>query len=251
MALLDLAGKVILISGAGKIDGQGAAEAKLLSELGAQVYIGDIIDSEGEQTANALGSQVHYVHLDVTDEANWQQVVSDIFQQENRIDGLVNNAGVWSGSGIMDTSLEEFQRVIDVNQIGVFLGIKAVAPAMCKAGAGSIVNIVSAASLRVGVYYWHNSMTAHAYSVTKWAVHGITKTTAMEFAPHNVRINSIHPGPIKTSMLGGNLEDIAASVPMQRLGKPSDIAGTVAFMLSDMSAYMTGAEVAVDGAATV
>jgi len=248
---LDLSGKVILISGAGKPGGQGAAEAKLLSELGALVTIGDVIDDEGAQTAKSLGDGVSYAHLDVTDEKNWAAVVADIHGAHGRIDGLVNNAGVWSGTGIRDTSLEEFQRVIAINQIGPFLGTKAVASLMCEAGAGSIVNTVSAASLRIGVTYWHNSLTAHAYTVTKWAVHGMTKATAMEFAPFNVRVNSLHPGPIQTSMLGGDTDDIAACVPMKRLGQPRDIAGMVAFLMSDMCPFMTGAEIAIDGAATV
>jgi len=251
MKSLDLTEKVVLISGAGKIDGQGAAEAKRLIELGAVVYIADIIDEEGTKTAISIGENVNYVHLDVTDENNWNTVVANIHEAHGRVDGLVNNAGVWSGTGIVDTSLEEFQRVIAINQVGPFLGIKAVAPLMCEAGQGSIVNIVSAASMRVGVYYWHNSMTAHAYTVTKWAVHGMTKAAAMEFAPSNVRVNSIHPGPIKTSMLGGDIDDIAASVPMKRLGQPADIAGMVAFLISDTCPYMTGAEIAIDGAATV
>ena len=244
--------KVILITGAGKESGQGAAEAKYLSESGAIVYIADVIDEEGLQTAESLGMGVSYISLDVTSEENWHAVVDEIHQQHGRIDGLVNNAGVWSGTGVSDTSLEEFRRVIDINQIGVFLGIKSVAPLMKRAGGGSIVNTGSAASLRVGVYYWHNELTAHAYTVSKWAVHGMTKAAAMEFAPHGVRVNSIHPGPIDTSMLGNSdRADIAASVPMKRLGTPEDIAGTVAFLLSDECSYMTGSEIAIDGAATV
>ena len=252
MNSFDLTEKIVLITGAGKIDGQGAAEAKLLSELGATVYIADVIDNQGAETANILGENVNYTHLDVASENNWNTVVKGIHAEHGRIDGLINNAGVWSGTGIRDTSLEEFQRVIAINQIGPFLGIKAVAPLMCDAGHGSIVNIVSAASLRVGVYYWHNELTAHAYTVTKWALHGMTKATAMEFAPFNVRVNSIHPGPIKTSMMAdADIDDIAASVPMKRLGQPEDIAGAVAFLMSDNCSYMTGAEISIDGASTV
>jgi len=251
MNMLDLTDKIILITGAGKSDGQGAAEAGLLNQCGATVYIADVIGDTGKETAKNIGEGVFYKHLDVTSEENWSSVVEEIHAEHGRIDGLVNNAGVWSGPGIMGTSLEDFQRVIAINQVGVFLGIRAVAPFMCEARSGSIVNIASAASLRIGVYYWHNTMTAHAYTVTKWAVRGMTKATSMEFAPYDVRVNSIHPGPIHTSMLGGNLDDIAASVPMKRLGVPSDIAGTVAFLMSDLCPYMTGADLAIDGAATV
>lgn len=249
--MISVEGKVVLISGSGKPDGQGAAEARALVENGALVYIADIIDEEGQATAEALGASVEYVHLDVTSEENWSQAVEVILGKHGKIDGLVNNAGVWSMSGIQELSLEEYRRVIDVNQIGPFLGTKAVAGVMCKAGSGSIVNIGSAASHRIGVQYWHNKITAHAYTVTKWAVHGMTKATAMELAPYNVRVNSIHPGPIQTSMLGGDLEDIAACVPMARLGRPEDIADMVVFLISDSCTYMSGAAIAIDGAATV
>lgn len=251
MQSLDLSDKVVLITGAGKADGQGATEAKLISELGATVYISDLLESEGTATAAVLGNRVSYVNLDVTDEESWRSVVAHIDAAHGRIDGLVNNAGIWSMAGIRDTDLDTFEKAIRINQIGPFLGIKAVASLMCDAGRGSIVNTVSAAAMRVGVYYWHNAMTAHAYTVTKWALRGITKATAMEFAPFNVRVNAIHPGPVKTSMLGGDLEDIAASIPMKRLGQPADIAGAVAFLLSDMCPFMTGADISIDGGATV
>jgi 3alpha(or 20beta)-hydroxysteroid dehydrogenase len=250
-AVISVEGKVVLISGSGKADGQGAAEARALAENGALVYIADIIDEEGHATAEALGDAVEFVHLDVTSEAGWSQAVETIVSKHGRLDGLVNNAGVWSMSGIQDTSLEEYRRVIEVNQVGPFLGIKAVAGIMSAAGSGSIINIGSAASLRVGVQYWHNKLTAHSYTVTKWAVHGMTKAVAMELAPHNVRVNSIHPGPIHTSMLGGDLDDIAACIPMQRLGRPEEIAEMVVFLVSDSCTFMSGAEIAIDGGATV
>lgn len=249
--MISVEGKVVLISGSGKLDGQGAAEAKALAENGAFVYIADIIDAEGRATAEALGDAVEYVNLDVTSEESWAQAVETIVSKHGRLDGLVNNAGVWSMSGIQETSLEEYRRVIEVNQVGPFLGIKAVAGIMSAAGSGSIINIGSAASLRVGVQYWHNKLTAHSYTVTKWAVHGMTKAVAMELAPHNVRVNSIHPGPIHTSMLGGDLDDIAACIPMQRLGRPEEIAEMVVFLVSDSCTFMSGAEIAIDGGSTV
>lgn len=249
--MFDVKDKVIIITGAGKPDGQGAAEAKLLAEAGGTLYITDVLDETGEATAQDLGPNVHYAHLDVTSEAEWNRLVADIHGRHGRLDGLVNNAGVWSGTGILDTSAEEMRRVIDINQLGVFLGMKAVGPIMCEAKHGSIINVGSAASLRVGVYFWHNTMTAHAYTATKWAVHGMTKAVAMEFAPNNVRVNSIHPGPIETSMLGGDIENIAASLPMKRLGQPSDVASTILFLMSDASPFMTGAQISIDGGATV
>jgi len=249
--MFDLTGKVILITGAGKPNGQGAAEARLLVDAGAHVYITDVIDDIGAQTASDIGPRVHYAHLDVTSESDWDGLIRHAIDIHGRIDGLINNAGVWSGAGILGTSADEMRRVIEINQLGVFLGMKAVAPGMCAARRGAIVNIASAASLRIGVHYWHNKMTAHAYTASKWAVHGMTKAAAMEFAPHNVRVNSIHPGPIETAMLGGDLADIAASVPMKRLGQPAEIANAVLFLLSDACPYMTGAEIAIDGAATV
>lgn len=249
--MFDVKDKVIVITGAGRANGQGAAEARVLASAGATVYITDVLDTQGRATAQALGASVRYSHLDVTSEGEWTQLIAGILERHGRVDGLVNNAGVWSGTGLLNTSAVEMQRVIAVNQMGVFLGMKAVGPSMCAARRGAIVNIASAASLRVGVYYWHNRMTAHAYTATKWAVHGMTKAVAMEFAPHNVRVNSIHPGPIETSMLGGDIADIAASVPMKRLGQPADIASAVLFLLSDACPYMSGAEIAIDGAATV
>lgn len=249
--MISVDGKIVLITGAGKPDGQGSCEAKALAEGGATVYITDVLDDEGQATADALGESVHYLHLDVTCQENWTEVVSEIVANEGHLDGLVNNAGVWSMGGIREINLEEYRQVIDVNQIGPFLGTKAVADVMAEGGGGSIVNIGSAASNRVGVQYWHNTITAHAYTVTKWAVHGMTKATAMEFAPLKIRVNSIHPGPIETSMMDGDLEDIAASVPMQRLGQPRDIADMVLFLISDSCTYISGAEIAIDGAATV
>jgi 3alpha(or 20beta)-hydroxysteroid dehydrogenase len=249
--MLEMKDKVVIISGAGRPNGQGAAEARKVAGAGAYVYIADVIDDVGVRTASDLGPRVHYEHLDVAKESDWTGLVDRVVEKHGRIDGLVNNAGVWSGAGILETSANEMRRVIEINQLGVFLGMKTVAPGMCAARRGAIVNVGSAASLRVGVYYWHNKMSAQAYTATKWAVHGMTKAAAMEFAPHNVRVNSIHPGPIETSMLGGDLDDIAASVPMKRLGHPAEIANAVLFLLSDACPYMTGAEIAIDGAATV
>lgn len=249
--MFSVEGKVVLISGSGKADGQGAAEARALVENGAFVYIADIIDEEGHATAAALGDAVEFLNLDVTSEKSWSQAVETIVSKHGRLDGLVNNAAVWSMSGIQDTSLEEYRRVIEVNQVGPFLGIKAVAGIMSAAGSGSIINIGSAASLRVGLQFWHNKLTAHAYTVTKWAVRGMTKAVAMELAPHNVRVNSIHPGPIQTSMLDGDLDDITACIPMQRLGQPEEIAEMVVFLVSDSCTFMSGAEIAIDGGATV
>lgn len=250
----ELTGKTVLITGAGKLGGQGASDARVLCERGARVYIADVIDDEGRATALSLGKGVQYIHLDVTSEDNWHAVIAAILQQHGRIDALVNNAGIWSGSGIVDTEVADFRRVIEVNQVGVFLGMKAVAPHMCKAGSGSIVNISSTAGLRIGMYYWHNSITAHAYTASKWAVRGMTKAAAMEFAPYNVRVNSIHPGPIETSMLGEDVkakEKMAGDIPMKRLGQPDEVANLVAFLLSDACPYMSGAELSVDGALSV
>ncbi|GAB4152124.1 MAG: glucose 1-dehydrogenase [Sphingomonadales bacterium] len=249
--MFNLSGKVILISGAARANGQGAAEAHALAQAGATVYITDILDETGVRTAQSLGPAVHYRHLDVTLEADWQKIVQEILDRDGRLDGLVNNAGVWSKPGLMDTDADSMRRVIEVNQMGVFLGMKAVAPAMQAAGKGSIVNIGSAAAERVGVYYWHNTMTAHAYTATKWAVRGMTKAAAMELAPHGVRVNVIHPGPIQTAMLGGDLDDIARSVPVGRLGQAADIAPMVVYLMADESGYLTGADLSIDGAATV
>ena len=184
----DLEGKVALISGGAR--GMGAAEARLFVAEGGRVVIGDVLDDEGKATAAAIGDSAHYVHLDVTQEADWQSVVAETEARFGRLDVLVNNAGVLRFGLLEDTELADYEFVIRINQIGVFLGMKSVVAAMRRAGGGSIVNISSMAGLRgIG--------GALAYTASKFAVRGMTKVAAIELGSSNIRVNSVHPGGVE------------------------------------------------------
>lgn len=236
--------KVALITGGAR--GQGAAEAELFVEAGAQVVITDVLDSEGEATAERLGAGCEFLHHDVVSESAWQTVVDTIVERHGRLDVLVNNAGIFRTVGMIETSLELWQRMLDINQTGVFLGMRTVAPVMQAGGSGSIINISSIAGLRA-------SAIAHAYGATKWAVRGMTKAAAVELAPHGVRVNSVHPGIIETAMLdefGDARPMIEERIPLGRVATPDEVGKLVLFLASDDSSYCTGHEFVVDGAMT-
>jgi 3alpha(or 20beta)-hydroxysteroid dehydrogenase len=239
-----LRGRVALVTGAASPRGQGAAHARALAGAGATVVITDVADEAGEATAAALGAGVAYRHLDVTSAEGWAEVVDGMVARHGGLDVLVNNAGVWLARGLLETSPEDYRRVVEVNQTAVFLGMRAVAPALRARGGGSIVNISSAAGLR-------GARQPLAYAASKWAVRGMTKAAAFELAPLGIRVNSIHPGVIDTPMIEGGHDELAAGVPMGRLGRPEEVAELVLFLATDASAYVSGAEIAVDGAVTV
>jgi 3alpha(or 20beta)-hydroxysteroid dehydrogenase len=243
-----LAGKVALITGAALERGQGACEARLFAAEGATVVLTDVQDEAGEATAAAIGGAARYARLDVADADAWDAVVAGVLAREGRIDVLVNNAGIWHTGGLLETSPADYRRVVEINQTGVFLGMRAVAGAMRDAGGGSIVNISSAAGLR-------GDARIHAYVASKWAVRGMTKAAALELARFGVRVNSVHPGLIQTPMSATEFApgrpDPGARVPMGRVGQPEEVAELVCWLASDASAYVTGAEIAIDGAATV
>ena len=241
MSRLD--GKVALVTGGAR--GQGAAEARLFAAEGAAVVISDVLDADGEATAAACGGL--YLHHDVTREDDWARVVEAVTSRHGRLDVLVNNAGIFMPGRIRETALADYRRVIEVNQIGVFLGMKAVADAMIATGAGSIVNISSVAGLQGG----GNSI---AYTASKWAVRGMTKSAAREFARYGIRVNSIHPGLIETPMLhqvpgidAGRLEGYLRTVPLGRVGAADEVARLALFLASDESSYCTGSEFIIDG----
>ena len=240
-----LTGKIVLISGGAR--GQGAAEARMLVASGARVVIGDVLDERGQALAAELGDAAVYVHQDVTREADWAAAVGAAVRMGG-LHGLVNNAGIYQPRSLMDTDAELFERHMRVNQLGCFLGMKAAVPAMELAGGGSIVNISSVAGLR-------GSPHALAYSATKWALRGMTKAAAIDLASRKIRVNSVHPGPIATEMLDVRTPEENARrldrVPMGRQGSAEEVAKLVLFLLSDESSYMTGAEVAIDGGATL
>jgi len=237
-----IAGKVALITGGAR--GQGRQEAQRFAAEGATVYITDVLDDVGAAAATELGDAVTYLHHDVTSEADWAAVIAGIVEAHGRIDVLVNNAGIFSMTPALDTTLDAWNQMIAINQTGVFLGIRDVGRQMCEQGSGSIINISSIAGL-AGVG------GAHAYAASKWAVRGMSKSAALEFAGRGVRVNSVHPGIIDTDMLrefGGNLERIQEAIPMGRTASADEVANVVLFLASDEASYCSGHEFVVDGA---
>ena len=233
--------KVALITGGA--NGQGAIEAELFIEAGATVVITDINDGAGAATADRLGPRCTFVLHDVSSEEDWGRVVQTTLDLHGRIDVLVNNAGIFRVLTLGDTDLGAWDQTVAINQTGVFLGMRAVAPAMKRQKAGSIVNISSIAGL--------TSAKAHAYCATKWAVRGMSKAAAVELGPSNVRVNSVHPGFIDTPMLDGHgvpREELIARVPMGRTAEVIEVARVVLFLASDDSSYCSGHEFVVDGA---
>lgn len=230
---------VVLITGAGR--GQGAAEARMAAARGALVIVADVLDDEGTEVAGEIGGTYH--RLDVTSAADWRGVVEAVLADHGRIDGLVNNAGIFRHEDLINSSEDEYLQVISVNQHGVYLGMKAVAPAMKAAGKGSIVNISSVAGMR--------GQSSIAYVGSKWAVRGMTKSAALSLAGSNVRVNSVHPGAIETDMLfdlgDKTIDRLVGAVPMGRAASADEVASTVMFLLSNDSSYVTGAELVVDG----
>ena len=239
-----LADKVVVISGAAR--GQGEAEARLFAAEGACVLLGDVLDAEGEAVAGSLGDRAAYLHLDVSSEADWGAVVALALERFGRIDALVNNAGIMRVTPIASCSKEDFQRVLEVNLVGAFLGIQAVVDPMRAAGGGSIVNISSVSGYAA-------VPGQAAYSASKFGLRGLSKTAAVELGPLGIRVNSIHPGIIETPMIeSAELLDvdwggIVSNLPLARAGQPEDIARLALFLCSDEASYSTGAEFLADG----
>lgn len=241
-----LDGKVALVTGGAR--GQGAAEAALFASEGAKVVISDVLDADGEQTAATTHGR--YLHHDVTDEVGWRTVVEAILEWHGQLDILVNNAGIFRSGGVANTTLADYRQVIEINQVGVFLGMQAAARPMMEAGSGTIVNISSIAGLR-------GSGGAIAYGASKWAVRGMTKSAAQELARYGIRVNSIHPGLIDTPMLqqlpgveAGNGDQLVRRIPMRRVAEAAEVAKLALFLASDDSSYSTGCEFVIDGGMT-
>ncbi|MGE2834755.1 glucose 1-dehydrogenase [Mycobacterium sp. SMC-4] len=232
-----LAGKVALVSGSAR--GMGASHVRTLAAHGARVVGGDILDAEGQQIADELGDAARYVHLDVTRPEDWAAAVELAVTEFGRLDVLVNNAGILTIGTVEDYDLNEWHRSLDINLTGVFLGIRAATPAMKAVGGGSIINISSIEGMA-------GTMACHGYTATKWAVRGLTKSTALELGPFGIRVNSIHPGLIKTPMADWVPEDIFHTA-LGRIGRPGDVSNLVVYLASDESAYSTGSEFVVDG----
>jgi 3alpha(or 20beta)-hydroxysteroid dehydrogenase len=238
-----LHGKVAIISGGAR--GQGAAEARLFAAEGARVVVGDVLDDEGAAVAEEIGDAALYVHLDVTDEAQWAAAVKAAEEAFGPVSVLINNAGILLFQSLHKTTLEDFERVMRVNVTGVFLGMKAVTTSMVEAGGGSIVNVSSTAGLQ-GLPY------LGAYVASKWAVRGLSKTAAIDLGQKGIRVNSVHPGGIDTPMVAGTSGDAPfyKRLPVSRMGSPDEVAAAVLFLASDEASYIAGAELAIDGGAT-
>jgi 3alpha(or 20beta)-hydroxysteroid dehydrogenase len=242
-----LEGKVALISGAAR--GMGEKTARLFVQEGASVVLGDILP-EVKDVAESLGDKAIGLTLDVTQAQSWRDAVNAGEERFGKIDVLVNNAGILVMDELAKTTDETFKRIFDVNAFGPFLGMREVAPAIERAGGGAIVNLSSVEGLG-------GNRFLIAYSGSKFAVRGMTKSAAIELARKGIRVNSVHPGGIDTPMVQAFLpgdEDrknfIGKQAPMRRMGKPEEIAEAVAFLASDAASYITGAELAIDGGAT-
>jgi len=239
-----LAGKVAIITGAAR--GMGAATARLFADEGARVMLADTLVDSGQAVARAIGCAASFHSTDVSDEAGWSDLVAETARRFGKIDILVNNAAIVHAAAIESTELADIQRVLAVNVIGAILGAKHVTPHMKRAGRGVIVNISSLVGLMGS-----NGLTA--YSASKWAVRGLTKSLALELGPSGIRVCSVHPGGVNTPMNNpaglpsAALRKEYLHVPLQRIGEPEEIARATLFVASDEASYLTGTEIVVDG----
>ena len=233
---------VAIITGAAS--GQGAAEAKLFAAEGAKVVLTDVNEPAGQRLAAELGAGALFLRLDVTDEAEWATVVASTLTRFGKLNALLNNAGLFQPEPILETTLSAWDAHYRVNQLGVFLGMRATVEPMIAAGGGSIINTSSAAALR-------GNPAMFAYTATKWAVRGMSKAAALDLARHNVRVNCVLPGIIDTPMYRANGPEQCAAmdglIPLGRRGQPEDVAELMAFLVSDAGAYFVGAEFTIDG----
>jgi NAD(P)-dependent dehydrogenase (short-subunit alcohol dehydrogenase family) len=240
-----LKGKVAIVTGGA--GGMGRSEATIFAREGARVMVADILEKEGQEVAKSIGDAARFMKLDVTSEADWQALVAAAEREFGKLDILVNNAGI-SGTYTSDlASTEAWDRVMDINAKGTFLGMKHAVPALKRAGGGAIVNISSISGFtgQLGVHM--------AYNASKGAVRIMTKTGAVQWARDNIRVNSVHPGfmpPMRTSVGSAKpewREKMLATVPMRREGKVEEVAHAVLFLASDEASYITGTELVVDG----
>ena len=250
-----LEGKVALVTGGAS--GIGAETSRVFAREGAKVAVTDVNDDGGCAVATEIGDDAFYAHLDTRSENGWQAVIEQTLNSYTRLDILVNAAGVpgsrSDGTGapkIDEENLEDWNRVMDVNSTGIFLGMKSAIPEMRNAGGGSIINISS-------IYGLVGSVTSAAYHASKGSVRLATKAAALQYASENIRVNSVHPGMVTTGMTRDRNEDPVLSIPrlaktpMGRFGQPIDIANGCLFLASDESSWMTGAELVIDGGYTV
>lgn len=236
--------KVAIITGAAQ--GMGAAHAKKFIDEGAKVVITDLNAEKGQALAKELGDNAVFVKQNVTSTEDWEKVVAETEKVFGQVDILVNNAGITMAKSILKMTEEEYRRIVDINQVSVFLGMKTVVPAMQKAGGGSIVNISSMNGIVGG---------AIGYTDTKFAVRGMTKAAALECANYGIRVNSVHPGVIATPMVvqedtKAAVETFSKTIPMKRLAESQEVSNMVLFLASDDASYSTGSEFIIDGGLT-
>lgn len=241
--------KVAIVTGAAQ--GMGEAHARRLVAEGAKVLVTDVNAAAGEKLVADLGANARFHQLDVTSEAGWAAAVAAAESAFGPVTVLVNNAGITGpNSGTIDFAPADYDKVCAINQTAVFLGIRAVVPSMLRAGIGSIINVSSISGI-VNIYGTPNV----AYAASKFAVRGITKFTAMEYAAQKIRVNSVHPGYIRTPMMTATLNDeqivlASGNVPMQRVGEPGEVSSLIVFLASDEAAFITGTEQVIDGGLT-
>lgn len=237
-------GKVVLVTGGAR--GQGAEHARGFVVEGAYVFITDILDEDGRSVEESLAGSCSYLHHDVSSEADWVRVIETISTEKGRLDVLVNNAGIYAGFSIAETSADFFQKVMQVNQFGTFLGMKTAIDLLRRTGDASIINISSAAGLS-------GFPRTVAYGSTKWAINGMTRVAALELAP-DIRVNAVCPGLVDTKMLDANSAEYnqagVDATPFERSAQPKEITDLVLFLASSKASYITGATIPIDGGST-
>ncbi|WP_077618079.1 glucose 1-dehydrogenase [Bacillus sinesaloumensis] len=239
-----LVGKVAVITGGAR--GMGAAHVRRFVAEGAKVVFTDILEDDGNSLEKELGDHARFIKQDVTKADDWATVVSETESTFGPIDILVNNAGISMNKSLMEITEEEYRRILDINQVSVFLGMKSVVPSMQKTKGGSIINISSINGLVGG---------AIGYTDTKFAVRGMTKAAALQLAHMGIRVNSVHPGVIETPMIAQDdakeaIQEFAKFIPNRRIAKPEEVTNIVLYLASDDSSYSTGSEFVVDGGLT-
>lgn len=242
---MKLQGKVSLITGASM--GMGKSHAKSFIKEGATVYLADIDAKKGKETAQELGDKAHFIQLDVTDENNWKKVIQHIEEESGKLDVLVNNAGISIFKPLVDMTTDDYMKTININQLSVFLGMKYSMPLLEKSDSASIINISSIEGIK-------GSSGGYGYVSSKFAVRGLTKSAALEFADKNIRVNSVHPGAVETPMVleatgeqKKNIELFIQTIPMKRMAQAEEVSKMVLFLASDESSYSTGSEFIIDG----
>ena len=239
-----LKGKVAIITGGAR--GMGASHVRLFVSEGAKVVFTDLNEDEGRKLEEELGGNAKFIKHDVTDASGWDKVVKETEKIFGPINILVNNAGISMNKSIIEMTEAEYRKIVDINQVSVFLGIKALAPSMKQAETASIVNISSMNGMVGG---------AIGYTDTKFAVRGMTKAAALQLSPYGIRVNSVHPGVIETPMVTEGeayevIKQFAKQIPMRRMAKPEEVSNLVLYLASDESKYSTGSEFVIDGGLT-